>query len=159
MNSCNDGYSIDTKKLTKEEKELMADCLKEGARDSLEQISDTTIDKLEEAGYIFFERKKGTGDSIKVGKAVGFRYKYYAIARDSTGMPFIYQYGNNYSVENPTIYTFGTTDVYNGIYSGLNYAIGHMTYGSEATVFILSSIWNSDYNPRVIDLKVTYVEK
>jgi hypothetical protein len=161
MNSCDDGYkSIDTKKLAREEKELMEDYLKNGARDSLKEISDTVIDKLEDLGYLFFGRKKGTGDSIKVGMTVGFRYKFNLISRDSTGIPFSFPYGDNYSEEKPKIYTFGTTDVYSGIYPGLNYAIGHMTYGSEATIVVLSDTWTiRDYVPSVIDLKVTYVEK
>lgn len=170
MNACDEGYRINTKKMIQDEQELMNDYLSRvvdpatsaTVKDTLAANGDS-IDRLDSLGYVFFELNKGTEDSVKSGKKVGFRYVYYEITRDSTGVPFIFPYSSNYHNEEPKTYSVsynvGEGNVYNGIYSGIDLALRHMAYGSKARVFVSSSLWNQDYTPRVIDLEVTYVEK
>lgn len=157
INACDDGYRIDTKKLIREEQELMEEYFND-EKDSLAQLGDS-IDELKENGFAFFETQKGTEDSVRIGKKVGFRYVYYEIVRDSLGNAFLYPYDSNYRSPSPMIYTVGNTNIYNGIYTGLDIALQNMAYGSKARAFISSSLWTNDYTPRVIDLEVTYVEK
>ncbi len=157
MNACDDGYRINTKKMIQDEQELMNDYLN-SVKDTLAANGDS-IDRLDSLGYVFFELNKGTEDSVQLGKKVGFRYVYYEITRDSTGVPFIYPYSSNYHSEYPKTYTAGEVNVYDGLYSGIDLALRNMSRGSKARVFVSSSLWNQDYTPRVIDLEVTYVEK
>ena len=157
MNACDDGYRINTKKMIQDEQKLMNDYLN-SVKDTLAANGDS-IDRLDSMGYVFFELTPGNGDSVKVGKNVGFRFVYYEIARDSTGVPNIYFNNSNYHDEYPKTYTVGEVSPYDGIYSGIDLALRQMAYGSKARVFVSSSLWNQDYTPRVIDLEVTYVEK
>jgi hypothetical protein len=157
VTSCDEGYRINTKKMIQDEQDLMQDYLLT-VEDTLAANGDS-INRMESEGYLFFELQEGTGDPVEVGKKVAFRFVYYEIVRDSTGVSFIYPYSSNYHSEYPRSYTVGDVNPSNGLYSGIDLAISHMTYGSKARVFVSSSLWTQDYTPRVIDLEVTYVEK
>jgi hypothetical protein len=158
FNACDDGYRINTKELIREEQELMTDYL-DIVYDTLKAISYNVIDTAEDNSFLYFELKQGTGDSVQVGKEVGFRYMYFEIARDTAGTPFIYPYASNYDYD-PFVYTVGNTNLYqNGTYPGIDIAVRNMAYGTMARIFVLSSLWNNDYTPRVVDLEITYVEK
>ncbi|PWD98325.1 hypothetical protein [Marinilabilia rubra] len=159
INACDEGYRINTKELLQEEQALMEEYFNE-EKDSLAQLGDS-IDDLRTNGFAFFETQEGTGDSVKVGKKVGFRCIYYEIVRDSLGVPFLFESYNNYGDPSPKIYIAGNPDIYNNIYPGVDEAIKNMTYGSKARAFISSRLWtgNYDYTPWVVDLEVTYLEK
>ncbi len=156
VTSCDEGYTINTKEMIQDEQDLMKEYLLT-VEDTLAADGDS-INRLETDGYLFFELLEGTSDSVEVGKKVGFRYVYYEITRDSVGVPFIYPYSSNYHSENPRTYTVGEVNPSDGLFSGIDLAIRHMTYGSKARVFVSSSLWTQDYTPRIIDLEVTYVE-
>jgi hypothetical protein len=156
VTSCDEGYTINTKEMIQDEQDLMNEYLF-SVDDTLAANGDS-INRLATDGYVFFELQEGNGDTVVVGKNVAFRYVYYEIARDSTGVPFIYPYSSNYHSEYPRTYKVGEVDAYNGLYTGIDLAIRNMTYGSKARVFVSSSLWTQDYKPRVIDLEVTYVE-
>lgn len=163
FNACDDGYRINTKEMIREEQELMDDYLKI-VYDTLKDVSYNVIDTAEDKSFLYFELKQGTGDSVQVGKEVGFRYMYFEIARDTTGTPLIYSYASNYESDRPFTYIVGNTSMYQdpnqGVtYPGVDIAIRNMAYGTKARVFLRSSLWNNDYTPRVVDLEVTYVGK
>ena len=159
FNACDDGYRINTKEMIREEEQLMADYL-DIVHDTLKNVSYNVIDTAEDNSFLYFELKQGAGDSVQVGKAVGFRYMYFEIVRDTAGIPFIYPYASNYESDSPFTYVVGNTNTYQGgIYPGIDIAIRNMAYGTKARVFLRSSLWNNDYTPRVADLEVTYVEK
>lgn len=157
MNACDEGYTINTKKMIQDEQDLMDEYLKQ-VEDTLAEMGDT-INKMEEQGYLFFELEEGTGDSVEIGKKVGYRYVYYQIARDSTDVATLYAYESNYRSEKPVTYTVGAPNAYDGIYEGIDLAIRNMKMGAKARVFITSSLWNNDYNPRAVDIEITYLEK
>ena len=159
VNACSKGYRINTKKMIQDEKTLMEDFVLE-QDDSISGIKDSIMSVLEQDGMVYFETQEGTGDSVKSGKQVGFRYTYYKVVRDTLGVPFLYPWESNYSSESPRIYTVGNTNVYNGgVYQGWDMALQRMAYGTKARAYIFSSLWSNDYVPKVIDLEVTYVEK
>jgi hypothetical protein len=158
FSACDEGYTINTKEMIREEQELMADYLKT-VKDTLTDYSVSVIDSMDEQGYVFFELEEGTGDSVQIGKQVGFRYTYYQIARDSSGVAFMYPYQSNRNSAFPTTYTAGTTNAYNGLYSGLDLAVRFMKFGTKGRVFLSSSLWNNDYTPRAVDIEITYLEK
>ncbi len=165
LKSCDEPYTINTKKMISDEQELMTDYLNLEVDSSL-TVEDTlaaigdTINKLEDDGYLYFELEEGSsGDSVRIGKDVGYRYTYFEIVRDTTGVPFIYPYESNMGSEYPVTYKVGNPDPRNGIFSGIDLAIRHMNYGTKARVFVSSSLWRNDYTPRIVDLEVTYVEK
>ncbi|WP_016778167.1 hypothetical protein [Anaerophaga thermohalophila] len=159
FNACDDGYRINTKEMIREEQDLMADYL-DIVHDTLKDVSYNVIDTAGDNSFLYFELKQGTGDSVKVGKEVGFRYMYFEIARDTTGVPFIYPYASNYESDSPFTYVVGNTNMYQGgTYPGIDIAMRNMAYGTKARIFVLSSLWSNDYTPRVVDLEVTYVEK
>ncbi|PRY98308.1 hypothetical protein [Marinilabilia salmonicolor] len=159
MNACDEGYRINTKEMIREEQELMDEYLDIFVNDTVVETG-RTLNYLDSLGYVFFETREGTDDTVKVGKKVGIRYVYYVIARDSTDTPGLYIDQSNYERPEPLVFTAGETDVYSGVFSGLNYAVTNMTYGSKAWVFISSSLWSrQDYTPRVLELEVTYLEK
>ncbi|WP_291856716.1 hypothetical protein [Marinilabilia sp.] len=158
MNACDEGYRINTKKMIQDEQDLLKEYL-EIVEDTLAKQG-THFNYLDSLGYAFFELREGTGDSVTVGKKVGLRYVYYQIGRDSTDTPGIYFDRTNYENPEPLVYTVGDVDVYNGIFTGLDLAVQHMTYNSKAWVFISSSLWTrQDFTPRVLELELTYIEK
>ncbi|MGQ1889770.1 hypothetical protein ACT29H_04950 [Thermophagus sp. OGC60D27] len=157
--ACDDGYTINTKKMLAEEKALMEDYYFDVV-DTLKEVSYNIVDTADDKTFVYFELRQGSGDSVKVGKVVGFRYVYYEIASDTTNTPFIYPYASNYHSDDPYIYTVGNTNTYQGgIYPGIDLALRNMAYGTKARVFIGSSLWTNDFVPRVVDLEVTYIEK
>jgi hypothetical protein len=157
MNACDEGYTINTKKMIQDEQDLLNEYL-EIVEDTLSQLG-AHFNYLDSMGYAFFELREGTGDSATVGKKVGLRYTYYQIGRDSTDTPGIYFSATNNDDPKPLVYTVGDIDVYSGIFSGLDLAVRHMTYNSKAWVFISSSLWTrQDFTPRVLELELTYLE-
>ncbi|MFO8000309.1 MAG: hypothetical protein R6U46_03630 [Marinilabilia sp.] len=158
FNACDEGYRINTKEMIREEQELIEDYLAEN-EDSLTQVSVSVKDSMESQGYVFFEMKRGEGDSVTVGKEVGFRYTYYEIVRDSTGKAVLYPYQGNEGSENPASYIVGAPNPRDGIFEGIDLGMRSMKLGSKARMVISSSLWNNDYTPRVADIEVTYLEK
>jgi hypothetical protein len=157
VTSCDEPYTINTKKMIQDEQDLMNEYLLI-VEDTLAAYGDS-INRLDSLGYVFFELEEGTGEPIMDGEKVAFRYMYFEIARDSAGVPGIYPYLSNYEEQYPRSYTKGEVDPRSGLYSGIDLAIGHMSFGSKARVFVSSSLWDQRYTPRVIDLEVTYVGK
>ena len=159
INACDDGYTINTKKLLLEEQELMMDYY-DLVSDTLKAVSYNVVDTADDKTFVYFELRQGTGDSVEVGDVVGFRYVFYEIVRDTTDTAFIYPYSSNYHSDEAFVYTVGNTSTYQGgTYPGVDLALRNMAYGTKARVFIGSSLWNNDFTPRVVDLEVTYMEK
>ena len=165
FNACDEGYRINTKKMIQDEQDLMEDYLQKEVNDSmtvkdtLTEISSRVVDSMESEGFLFFELRKGSTDTVRIGKEVGYRFNLFEIARDSAGTPEIYFGGSNFGSDSPLIYTAGNPDVRRGVYAGIDQATRLMSRGSKARVFVSSSLWTNDYRPRVIDIEVTYVEK
>lgn len=159
INACDEGYRINTKEMIQEEQELLDEYMEIFVNDTIVETG-RSFNYLDSLGYAFFESREGTTDTVKFGKKVGLRYVYYVIARDSTDTPGLYIDQSNYESPDPLVYTVGNIDVYNGVFSGLDMAVKHMTYESKAWVFISSSLWSrQDFTPRVLELEVTYLEK
>lgn len=156
-NGCDEGYRINTQEMMAEEQELIEDYL-DIVKDTLEDASVMTIDSMEEKGYVFFELEKGEGDSVEVGKEIGYRYTFYEIVRDSSDNAVLYPYQSNRGSENPVVYTVGAPSIYEGVYPGIDLGLRFMHYGSRARMIVSSSLWGNDYTPRVVDLEVTYLE-
>lgn len=158
FNACDEGYRINTKKLIREEQELMEDFVLD--QDSLKDIQDSILDVLEQDGLVYFETSPGTGDSVMPSQKIAFRYTFYEVVRDSLGNPFLWPQGSNMSSESPYTYVTGNTNYYNnGVYPGWDMVLQKMALGTKARAYIFSSLWDNQYTPRVIDFEVTYVEK
>ncbi|SFE91067.1 hypothetical protein [Thermophagus xiamenensis] len=159
LNSCDEGYTINTKELLREEQVLM-NIYYDLVADTLKDVSFHVVDTAEDKTFVYFELEQGTDDSVQVGKLAGFRYVFYEILEDTVGSAFLYPYSSNYHSDEPFVYTVGNTSIYQGgTYPGIDLALRNMALGTRARVFIGSALWTNDFVPRVVDLEVTYVEK
>ena len=129
--------------------------------DEAELVIDSSDAKGSYKGLVYFQLKKGTGDTVLPGKRVGIRYTTYYIS-DSAGAKEPYldkfiKYITDTTVANPTVYTAGQPNPQARIYVGLDNGIRYMnTYGTSRILFP-STIGGNDYKSRVIEVKVTYV--
>lgn len=136
-----------------------------GWLDSMSAVAIDTVDRRQATGMMLFHTKIGEGDSIKIYKKVGFRYKQYQILTDTLDQPGLYYYGSNEFLPSPTVYTTflisDATSAYStGVPQGVNEAILRMRNGGEARVVVPSTInANISYITTVYDLKITYLEE
>ncbi len=152
--SCDDPYkTIDYRKLEAEEKALLEDYLALKL-DSLVGISIDTIHNKKN-GLIYFEMKKGSGDSILPGNVVGFRYFYYELARNDKGEPTLYPWQSNVYSENPLVYNAGNPS--GMAFTGIDEGIKKMRKFGKSKMIIPSQIGTNNYFTIVADVEVTYL--
>lgn len=161
FSACEDNvYRINSKKLLQEEQDLLSEYL-ELHEDSLAEAAVGIIDKRLESGLILFRMEEGTGDSVTIGKQVGFRFTLYRLARDTMEVPALFLSGSNLGDLEPVIYQAGSVTPLSGG-GGLDEGIRFMRWGEKAKMILPSTIWNgsrNDFATRVIDVEVTYLER
>ncbi|TAJ08673.1 hypothetical protein DMA11_20975 [Marinilabiliaceae bacterium JC017] len=118
-----------------------------------------TIDNRETSGLMYFQLEEGTGDTVQVGKMVGYRFQMYYLARDSAGAPTLWDRGNNYGQASPIEYMAGQPNPRNGIYTGLDQGIRYMKRFGKSRLIIPSPIGGGDYWTRIYEVEVTYQSK
>lgn len=160
MAACDDRYKgVDYQKMAAEEKEIL-DAFYEtstAAWDSLKALSIDTIDKRDITGLMYLERVKGTGDSILIGKQVGVRFAYYALAFDNNNEPRLYPMYSNYDSEAPLTFVVGSPS--NEVFTGVDLGVRYMRNLGKSTFIMPSSISSkTQYYTVVADVEVVFVE-
>jgi len=156
---CDDSYSsIDYAELEEEEEELRLEFF-DSVRDSLMRNSVDSIIDMDDNGWAFYETKKGSSDSVSVGKTVAFKYKYYYLTRDDDGEPALFLQYSNYDYETLTTYTVGSIgDQYNEILQGVDLGIRYMSLYSKAYIIMSHSLAYSDYFTVVAEIEVVSMD-
>jgi hypothetical protein len=157
---CDDPYAdrIDYGKLEKEEAELRMDFFKD-IKDSLLEISTDTIDKMDQSGWVSFEMKKGSSDSVMVGKRVSFKYTYYYVVLNKEGEPVLkpeYTNVGKGSVVTYTVGSIGKQDV--EVLLGVDLAIRHMFLYGKSYIIMPHSLAFKDYKPVVAEIEVVAMD-
>lgn len=171
FSSCDEYKTIDYSKLLAEENELLHNFLtemvhyggsngEEMARlDSLTKAAIDTVDNYTNSGgTIYFEHKVGDGEAVESGRAIGYRYRSFAIL-DSSGFARIRYAGGNYEDLEPAFAIAGQTDASSGYYSGINEAIMRMNRFGKSSVIVPSSVGNGSYITYIYDLELVYIAK
>jgi hypothetical protein len=161
--SCEDPYeTIDYSKFEKEELKLFKEYLALNL-DSLTSlaVAGKTLDLSADTNIVYFEMETGTGDSIKIGDVVGYRYTQYYITRDDeTDKPELAYYDDNLDWENPEIYIAGDTLSSAASILGIDKGIRMMRHLGRSKIIIPSKrMMGTNYLTIVADIEVELLIK
>lgn len=132
--------------------------------DSMSAIAIDTVDNRFESGLMLFHTKIGDGDSVKLFKRVGYRFKAYSVTEDSLGVTRETYSGSNEYAAAPTTYVTYILNDANAANStkvalGINEALQHMRLNGESKIVLPSTIGGvNGYFSTVYEIKVTYLE-
>jgi len=132
--------------------------------DSMSAAAVDTVDHRFESGLMLFHTKIGDGDSIKLFKKVGYRFKAYSVA-DTSGVTYeAYNGTNEYAITPTTYRTYILNDAAtansSGVPLGINEALQHMRLNGESKIILPSTIGGvNGYFSTIYEIKVTYLEQ
>ncbi|WP_430815986.1 hypothetical protein [Carboxylicivirga sp. RSCT41] len=134
--------------------------------DSTTAVVLDTIDNRFQSGLMLYHTHIGEGDSIGAYRTVGFRYKRYQIAIDTTDNADktveVLMESNEFSISPFTFTTYpvgGSPVAGTSVFPGINEAILEMRLFGKAKVVLPSSIADGQYSPHIFELEVTTVRR